>query len=216
MRLWPRARYVSLLAVPALAALWMGVPSCNAPSFEPGNKITGLRVLAVKKEPAYAAPGDVVKVTLLYWDGKVPVQGQRHIDVQFLNCCNPLGDLYYNCFLQPASCDNIVGDAGVEAAAAELDAGSAPSSPTELHGAYITDNAGAIVTRPGSQNNPSYGLVYFLFTACAGFIGPHPQATMNDLPVACFEDPERTKELGPDDFVPGYSSLYVYPREVDG
>jgi hypothetical protein len=219
MRLRHHVSWFSFLAVPAIAAIWIGAPSCNAASFEPGNKVTGLRVLAVKKEPSYAAPGDTVKVTLLYWDGKVPVQGERNIDVQFLSCCNPLGDLYYNCFLQPTSCDGVVG--ALDGGAAPGDAGSdsdggAAASPSASYAVSITEEAGAIVTRPGAQNNPSYGLVYFLFTACAGFLGQRTAATMNDLPVGCFEDVQRTKELGPDDFVPGYSALYVYPRQIDG
>lgn len=63
------------------------------------------------------------------------------------------------------------------------------------------------IIRPLQQGTP-YGLVYILFTVCAGHLGPATAAVNSGLPVACYDDDGHA--LGPDDFVPGYSSIYVY------
>jgi hypothetical protein len=54
----------------------------------------------------------------------------------------------------------------------------------------------------------TYGLLYVLFAVCAGTLEfPAPEAT-NGLGIACRDD--QNGLLGSADFVPGYSSLYVY------
>src|SRR5689334_18551572 len=92
MRLRILARY-ALLALAAGAAL----SSCNAASFTPASQVKSLRVLAVQKRPAYAAPDQSADLSLLYWDG-AEATTPRPIQVCFFNCFNPPGDLYYNCF----------------------------------------------------------------------------------------------------------------------
>src|SRR5206468_12458386 len=59
------------------------------------------------------------------------------------------------------------------------------------------------------QKDPTdYGLRYVFFTACAGHIGPVDPGGPNGLPVGCLDD--NGQKLGPEDFVPGYSAIYVY------
>lgn len=61
---------------------------------------------------------------------------------------------------------------------------------------------------PPDQGAP-YGLEYVFFAACAGELGPAPQgASANMLPAACYGPDKRV--LGANDFVPGYTAIYVY------
>jgi hypothetical protein len=58
-----------------------------------------------------------------------------------------------------------------------------------------------------------YGLAYVLFMACAGTPKPVPNAGPNMLPFGCFDAEDR--QLGADDFVIGYTSMYVYNERVN-
>ncbi|HEY3594161.1 MAG TPA: hypothetical protein VGL13_09805 [Polyangiaceae bacterium] len=88
----------SLTGAAFLAAL--GAAACNGGSFQSGAEITGLRVLAVQKTPAYPQPGETSQLDLLYWDGRAASGMGHDVQVCFFDCFNPLGDLYYNCYPQ--------------------------------------------------------------------------------------------------------------------
>jgi len=66
---------------------------------------------------------------------------------------------------------------------------------------------------PGFTPEQRYGLAYVLFLACAGFPKAVPNAGPNALPFGCFDEDDRL--LGPDDFVIGYTSMYVYANRVN-
>src|SRR5262245_24617291 len=102
-----------ILAGFALLSLATGVAlsSCNAASFTPASQVKSLRVLAVQKRPAYAAPDQPADLSLLYWDGRAQAASPQPIQVCFFNCFNPIGDLYYNCFADVLG----GGDAGTSA-----------------------------------------------------------------------------------------------------
>src|SRR5438045_2530563 len=182
------SRFVRAAAAAALALV--AAAGCGGAGFEPASKLKGLRVLALQKEPAYARPGETVQMKLLYWDGKVGEGSSRNIAFDFLQCDDPAGDLYYGCF-----------DHGLE----PLLGASAPSSMGD-DAPIVTLSA----TIPSSIIRPkfpiAYGLKYIFFSACAGQLGLDPSP--DGFPLACFDD--QMKKLGPDDFVPGYSSIYVY------
>jgi hypothetical protein len=63
------------------------------------------------------------------------------------------------------------------------------------------------IIHPGQQPGQKYGLVYILFAACAGQLEIAAPTVANGVPLVC-KNGDVT--LGPDDFVPGYTSLYVY------
>jgi hypothetical protein len=219
------------LAVPALASfLWA---ACGGSGFEPSSKIKGLRVLALQKEPPYPRPGETVDLHLLYWDGKSE-SSTRKVQFTFLQCDNPPGDLYYGCF-QPGVLGPLkekpmpAPDAGVEAgisADASDDAADTIDASNEASGAdggAPSDDALVVSKRivippdPDIPGDPSivldkdptdYGLRYVFFTACAGHIAPDFGGGANTFPIACLDD--ANQKLGPDDFVPGYSAIYVY------
>jgi hypothetical protein len=214
----------ALVVVPLVSFLWA---ACGGGGFEPASKIKGLRVLALQKEPAYPHPGETVDLKLLYWDGKAAEGSPRKLQFTFFQCDNPPGDFYYACFAPgqfrplmeapppapdagaPADAsDDVAGDGDIPEAsidaAPEADAG-APSGDELIVEKRITIPArDAIVL---DKDPTDYGLRYVFFTACAGHIGT-VAAGANALPIACLDD--ANVQLGPDDFVPGYSAVYVY------
>jgi hypothetical protein len=106
------------------------------------------------------------------------------------------------------------GDAEADATSddAEADAMSPPEGGTPLFNgdplvtARVTIDSN--VVHPKAQGVAPYGLVYVLFTACAGHFTPVAPSGPNAPPFECRDDDG--KALGPDDFVPGYASIYVY------
>ncbi|HMJ54443.1 MAG TPA: hypothetical protein VK540_20315 [Polyangiaceae bacterium] len=73
----------------------------------------------------------------------------------------------------------------------------------------ITDT----IVRPRTGGEP-YGLAYVLFAACPGHLGLVPNAAANTLPLGCFDDTDNHR-LGADDFVIGYTSMYVYTARAN-
>jgi hypothetical protein len=94
----------------------------------------------------------------------------------------------------------------------ELDSGLLPARAIADHlSTHHADIPGAdIILKPiPPARGPRYGLEYVFFAACAGRIGLAPAgASSNMLPIGCFGP--GGEQLGPDDFVPGYTSIYVY------
>ena len=195
-----RAVRSSLLLI-AMASL--GLSACGGDDFDPASKVQGVRVLAVKKSAPYAKPGEKVELEILYWDGKSDPDEQRPLEVTwFGGCTNPAGDLYYGCFPQLA----------------ELFAGPPSADKLELIGKgdrfEVTIPDDIISSRPPpADGSPPYGLGYIFFTACSGRLGP-PAADggadgeAEGLPLSCYGPNDEL--LGPDDVVPGYTSIYAY------
>jgi hypothetical protein len=217
----------ALIVVPLVSFLWA---ACGGGGFEPASKIKGLRVLALQKEPAYPHPGETVDLKLLYWDGKAAEGSTRKLQFTFFQCDNPPGDFYYACFapdkFKPlmeapppvpdagaaADATDEPGDASDDAdmTEASIDAtpgadGGAPSDDARIVSKRITIPARDDIVL--DKDPTDYGLRYVFFTACAGHIGP-VAAGPNGLPIGCLDD--ANQKLGPDDFVPGYSAVYVY------
>jgi hypothetical protein len=65
-----------------------------------------------------------------------------------------------------------------------------------------------------SPTGDQYGLAYVLFAACPGHLGPVPNAGANTIPFGCFDDVDN-HQYGTDDFVFGYTSMYVYKDRVN-
>ena len=222
-----------------VAWLPLVLTTCGGASFDDPSKIKGLRVLAVQKSAPYPKPGDLVNIKLIFWDGKSSEEDPRNILVAIspIPCENPRGDLYYNCLTELGGTPDGGGVAdGGEPDADVPDGGAlARDLPSIASSDFIRaeppEQAGAwqdpkhvrqtsvrispdIIERhavtPGVQ---PYGLAYVLFVACAGIPRAVPNATPNKLPFGCFD--ADGNELGADDFVIGYTSLYVYNDRVN-
>jgi len=196
-----RAAFSFRSLLPLIAIASLGASACGGDDFDPASRIQGVRVLAVKKSAPYAKPGEKVELEILYWDGKSDPDDQRALEVTwFGGCKNPAGDLYYGCYPQLA----------------ELFAG--PPSADQLQNVgtgnrfELTIPDDIISSRPAPlDGSPAYGLSYVFFTACSGRLGPPPAGgDANDvaMPLSCYGP--KGELLGPDEFVPGYTSVYVY------
>jgi hypothetical protein len=182
----------SLLLCGALSLL--AAVGCG-PQFDPGNEITTLRVLGVKKDKPYALPGEEVSLQLLWHDPK----GPRDVQRAFIGgCVNPPGDLYYGCFAQ-------YGQNAAQGKVPELSLGDTFT---------VTLPPDIISSRPPLEpGQPPYGLYIVFFAVCAGTLDFDSDAATDatgsaGLPVRCLDEDRRP--LGSEDFVVGYSSIYSF------
>ena len=154
-------------------------------------------------------------------------------------CVNPPGDLYFNCFTprDGGATGGGIPDAGLPdgdapeggvpdaevpdasrarestsllasqfVAARRPDEGSLFQDPAHVRQTNIVIPSDIITKRaPGVE---PYGLAYVLFMACAGTPRLVPTVAPGKLPFGCFDADGR--ELGADDFVIGYTSMYVF------
>jgi hypothetical protein len=100
-------------------------------------------------------------------------------------CINPPGDLYYSCFQSFG--------AGVQSGNTfkfRVPANIVSSRPPPMPG------------------QPAYGLVFAFFAVCRGELGFELPTQEGALPLVCRDS--SGAQLGPDDFIAGYSSLYVF------
>jgi hypothetical protein len=220
-----------------LTLLALTTAACGGAGFDPPEKIKSLRILAVQKDKPYPKPGDEVNLKLLYWDGRPNAQSKPQASVQFfpLPCVNPLGDIYYNCYKNLLALGGLLGggldgglgglpapgasisDASVSDASAMDDGGSTEAGAAAPYDSDhtatfhfkvpLTDDRQMPIIHEGQQPGHPYGLVYVFFSACAGRVDLRPPSVPNGVPLVCLDG---DKTLGPDDFVPGYTSLYVY------
>jgi len=195
--------------------------TCGGAAFDDPSRIKGLRVLAVQKSSPYPKPGEQVKLKLLFWDGKSSEDSPRDIFVLIspIPCENPKGDLYFNCLTDlggmPDGGAPDVPDGGLprlepsrfiraEAAPRFQDINNIREATVGISPTIVQDRAPGVTP---------YGLAYVLFMACAGTPKQVPNAGPNTLPIGCFDADDR--QLGADDFVIGYTSMYVYNERVN-
>jgi hypothetical protein len=183
----PRFSRVALAALCGLALLGCG------PQFDPPSELKSLRILAVQKDEPYAKAGDTVNLSMLWQDASpkhLDAQGNpRPIQITWDSACvNPPGDLYFGCFPQLA-----------QATLAQLGTGDqfSVTIPTD------------IIHASGDPKQPPYGTAFVFFAACAGTITPVVPTEDSPLPFAC-KDPNSGALLGSEDFVAGYSTIYVF------
>lgn len=196
---------------------------CGA-KFDLPTEIKTLRIIGVQKDKPYAQPGDSVTLTMLWHDGTKSGEAMppRKVQITWLGgCLNPPGDSYQGCFAQYAAAF----PDGVAAGAPSgmPSSGSAPSgmgSPGMGPPGQIKFGLGSTFTvriptdaeygAPVMHANqdprlPMYGLSYVFFAVCAGEVVKGDE----HFPLHC-QDPTTHQDLGPDDFVIGYSSIYFF------
>jgi hypothetical protein len=170
------------------ALVGAGLLTGCGPEFDPQGRIDSLRVLAVQKDRPYAAPGDEVRLEMLWSDGSE--DAGRPVEIAWVSGChNPLGDLYAGCFADPS---------------AELEFGSGDQFSFTVPADIITSRP------PPKAPQPPYGLSYVFFAACAGNF----DSASGGFPLACRDENGNT--LGSNDFVAGYTAIYAYDTFRNG
>jgi hypothetical protein len=238
-------RWLPLIApLGAAAAAGAVVSSCAPTGFESETVIDTVRIVASRadNDEAFARPGEAVTVEALTLDGR-PVKTPPAVTywLPYL-CVNPADDAYYGCFASllagdggsasgapaPAPADagagaGADGGGGTEGGATPVLSGSAlatflepgtdltPLLPT---GPFtFTVPAGTVISRAGSA---PYGLVILFNIACTGRVkvtAIDPAAGPQQVPIGCFDDAGAA--LGPDQYVIGFTRVYVYDARTD-
>jgi len=179
---------LSLLAALALALAPLSL-ACGA-ELDPQSELTTLRVLAVQKDKPYAQPGDDIALSMLYHDAS-PDAG-RPIQVGwFSGCVNPPADTFAGCFA-----------GAIDPAALRFDQGE------DLTDFSFTIPGNIISSRPPSPdpNFPRYGLAVVFFAVCAGTLSFDFES--GTFPIRCLD--AEGHALLSDDFIAGYSTVYVF------
>jgi hypothetical protein len=183
-----------------LTALLIGTTGCG-PELERVSKLETLRILGLRKSAPYAKPGEKVTVSLLWEDtkGAAPRPVERFIGFW---CVNPPGDLYSQC----------------------LTGNIARTPLTALNQDTLTLEVpkDAIRLQTSDPTAPPYGIAYVFYAVCAGKFGTvgvegtggaggassaPSGVTFSGLPTCYTAEGE---VAGADDFVMGYSSIFVY------
>lgn len=173
--------------------------------FEPPSKLDGLRVLAVRPEPASGAPGETVTLEMLHADGERR-EPPRAIEIAWLGGChNPPSRLYFDCFPNLARNARELSERVVETDPDALAPGLFGTGPRfELP---IPEDI--LSGAPRAATDPiRFGVSYAFFAACAGRLEPRP-SRRDRVPLACV-DPRTGTELSAGDFVQGFTTLFSY------
>ncbi len=176
-----------------LVGLFVG---CTPPEFDPPSLVRSVRILATSADPPYAAPGQMVNMTALAFDGRPSQPAPMQLYFLPIPCINPSGDAYYACF--PAI--RALLSPGVDLGPL-LSPG--PSFSFQMP-------ADAVIPRPDTGAEP-YGLAVVFTVACAGhveYVPPPGETSPDTVPFGCFDD--RSHRLGADDFVFAYSLVYAF------
>lgn len=206
---------IGFLAVVSSAPLLSG---CG-PELDPISRIETLRIVGVRKSAPYARPGETVELRMLWEDGRQVAPPNVETFFAFW-CVNPNGGLFGECLTQPPK-----GDADAQYVANTL-----------TFSLTIPDDA--LKSSAADPSLPESGMAVVFYGVCKGKLeGAVVQnGGLNEdvlesaidgeaLIPSCVD--EEGRELGPDDFVLGYSTVLVYeefrnenPRilgfEVDG
>jgi hypothetical protein len=214
-----RLRAIAWRTALALGAWTWG--SCAPSGFRDETLVQEVRILASSANPPYATPGAGVDVSVLAYDGRATQPEPMNVYWLPFVCEDPPNDAYYACFQQLEGTGGAGADAG-----ADMDAGAGalgkigpgvdltpflPSGPT-FHFQMPPDAVTAHNTVSGSD---PYGLAILFNVACAGHLELVPVDPSNvnpqTVPIGCFD--QNHNQLGPDDWVFGFTRVYAYPAD---
>src|SRR3954471_23596557 len=183
-----------------LAPLALSAFACQD-DFVPQSAIHGLRVLAVRPEPASGSPGATVHLELLFADSRVPdadaMPPMPPVSIAWLGGChNPPGRQYYACL--PAL-RRLAGNPGLgDASAGAPEFASGPTFDETLPDDILS-------AAPKLPSDPvHYGVSYVFFAAC---IGTLTGDGASEFPLTCKNGNE---PVGPSGFVIGFTTIYSY------
>jgi hypothetical protein len=198
--------------------------SCSPSGFQDAALVNAVRILASSANPPYAAPGSLVKLDVLAYDGRPASPMAEPMKVTWFPplCKNPRNDAYYACFGQLLA--NAGGGGAQDGGAAPgLSDGGAPGSGGLPIGVDLTSllassthfeftmPSDAISAHPMVKGMPlPYGLVILFNVACAGHLElvPLDPANIQAPPIGCFD--AQHNRVPPTDYVIGFTRIYAY------
>ena len=211
----------ALTMVVLLAGAWTS-SSCAPSGFADPTVLATVRILASSADPAYAQPGSSVELQVLAFDGRPTQPEPMSIFWLPFVCEDPPDDAYYACFQQlgkgdagaSEAGDGGAGSAGIGALRPGVDLTpflpSGPSYPFQMPADVVTRHP----TVPGAP--APYGLGILFNVACAGHLELVPPDPTSDnpqqVPLGCFD--KSGTQLGPDDWVLGFTRVYAFPPDA--
>jgi hypothetical protein len=210
-----RTPFVGALLGLGVAALGWTSSSCAPAGFLDQSQIESVRIIASAADKPYAKPGDTVTLSVLAFDGRASKPEPMTLYWLPFVCENPTGDAYYACFEQLAGVGGGGGDAGPPdggggGLALKPGVDLTPFLPTGPTYTFQMP-ADAITSHVAVAGSPvPYGLAYVFNAACAGHLElvPFDDGNPQQPPIACFDSSHN--ELGPDDWVFGFTRVYSY------
>lgn len=180
--------------------------------FEAPSEVRGVRVLAVRADPASGQPGGTTHLTMLVADQRAG----RKLEVAWLGGChNPPTRQFYGCQSQLRAAAELLEKRVLLTPANRLPAGSFSATEVTPSGASaelafefelpadILSNAVRI-----STDAVHYGVSFVFFAVCAGELRPSLHAEAQ-VPFEC-HDAASGQELGYRDFVTGFATVYSF------
>jgi hypothetical protein len=204
-----------------LVAGGWALSSCAPSGFADPALVQSVRILASSADTPYAQPGAQVNLHVLAIDGRTTQTEPMTLSWLPFVCENPPDDAYYACFQGLAG-----GDGGAPGPAAGDGGGGVASvlqpgvnlTPLLPSGASYgfqmpTD---AVSAHPPVKGATPYGLAILFNVACAGHLELLPFDPGNNnpqqVPLGCFDTDEN--QLGPDDWVLGFTRVYSYAPDA--
>lgn len=180
--------------------------SCGA-DFPPPSQLDGLRVLAVRAEPASGAPGRAVSLEMLMVDESIEREAPiAPVQIAWLGGChNPPSRQFFACYPLARLLS--------EHLAPEVLATDTSQFPAGVFGTgnefRFTVPENILEAAPRIETDPiHFGVSYVFFAACRGQLRARPDL-MDRVPLDCI-DPETGTPLGASAFVSGFSTLFSY------
>ncbi len=175
------------------------------------SELDRLRILAVRAEQPFVAPGGSTTLEMLVADGSrraVRADGSwRPLSTVWLPpCLNPPGDLYYECLPRLNTELAALTDAEFEQHVTLL------NSPTDYPPPLALEVPSDIISaRPTAEGVVSpYGTLFQFYAACAGELRiVRDLEQSQSMPLRCV-DPATGRDLPASDFEFGYTPLYAY------
>ena len=181
------------------------VAACGG-DFDPGSRLTGLRLLAVratkvtasgKVDGTYARPGDRVSIEALWYDGKKAAPGRAASTWAWTICVRPNSGTVLGCFQKIGADAARTRTPPPFAIGKEKDSYDFTIPPDALDGVSKEVQPGAMV-----------GVVVAI---CPGTLKLATQVSRNDLPFSCTYDDGTV--VSTDDFILGFKRIFL--RSVD-
>jgi hypothetical protein len=214
----PGARSLALRLVITLGA-W-GLSSCAPSGFADPSLVQTVRILASSADAPYAEPGAQVNLHVLAFDGRTAQDEPMTLTWLPFVCEDPANDAYYACFQGLYGGDGgapAAGDAGARGSAGGLLQPGVDLTPLLPSGASYGFQMPADVVSahaPVAGTSP-YGIAILFNVACAGHLELLPFDPTNDnpqqVPLGCFDSSHN--QLGPDDWVLGFTRVYSYAAD---
>ncbi len=196
-------------------ALCLTLAGCDT-DFEKPSAVRGIRVLAVRSDPASGVPGTSVKLELLAADGGAPAAGRaRTLQLLWLaGCNNPPTRQFYGCFPLLHAAASLIDTKVISTPASRFPPGIFKATSFELSDAsstgfeFVVPQDILTSAQRSSVDAVHYGVSYAFFALCAGELRTNPKIT-DGIPFECFAA-DGSKPLGYRDFVTGFSTIYTY------